>query len=86
MIKLKHLIELVKEIESQDPIDWGMLNIDENSAIKLVALNVMEMLPPRGEDDERHLILMVTVAKLILENFCLNLKLHGRKNNGNEVI
>jgi hypothetical protein len=79
VIKLEHLIELVKDVESQDPIDWGMLNIDEKSALKLVALDVMEMFPPREEDDERHLILMVTVTKLILENFCLNLKLHGKR-------
>lgn len=79
MIKLDHLVELTKEVESQDPIDWGMLNIDENSATRLIAMNVMEMFPPRAEDDERDIILLVTVTKLIIENFVLNLKLHGTR-------
>ena len=85
MIKLDHLVELAKEVESEDPIDWGMLNINENEAIKLVALSVLEMFPPRAEDDDRHVIMMVTLTKLIVENFVLNLKLHGIRN-GNEII
>lgn len=73
------LVELVKEVESYDSIDWGMLNIDEDGALKLIAMDVLEMFPNTDVTNQREVILLVTVTKLILENFVLNLKLHGKQ-------
>lgn len=76
---LQELIELVKEVENQDSIDWGMLNIDENEAIKLIAMDVLDMFKGYETCSEREAIMLVTITKLILENFVLQLKIHGNQ-------
>ncbi len=67
------LVELAKEIESEDPIDFGMLNVDEDVAYRLMATNVLEMYLNNDKDD-RDMILLATVVKLTVENFCLQLE------------
>lgn len=80
-ISVEELISLAKEVEAQDPIDWGMLNIDENEAYKLIALNVLEMFG-ETEEDAREAIMLTTIVKLVVENFVLNLQLHQRNQHG----
>lgn len=75
MIKLEQLITLAKEVESQDPIDWGMLNIDEDDALKLIALDVLDMFNSYESSDDKEAILLATITALLLENFTLNLKI-----------
>lgn len=74
MISVEELIELAKEIESEDPIDWGMLAISEEEAYRLMALNIYEMYHNNTSVE----IMMATILKLIVENFVLNLKLLQR--------
>ena len=76
---LDELIELTKEVESQDPIDWGMLNISEDEALRLIALDVMEMFQSYQVASEKEVVMLVTITKLILENFVLNLQLHNKR-------
>ena len=76
---LDELIELTKEVESQDPIDWGMLNISEDEALRLIALDVMEMFQSYQIASEKEVVMLVTITKLILENFVLNLQLHNKR-------
>jgi hypothetical protein len=64
------LAELAMEVEVSDPIDWGMLRIDEHTAYKIMAANVLEMY-----DETDTLTLLATVTKLVVENFTLQLKL-----------
>ncbi|HYD95326.1 MAG TPA: hypothetical protein VEC01_08370 [Noviherbaspirillum sp.] len=70
--------ELIKEIELADPIDWGMLNISEEDATRLIALSVVDhyeqYIRPMSESD-REYIYVSSIAKLTLENFVLNIKL-----------
>ena len=73
MITIEDLVELAKEVEVTDPIDWGMLSIDEDNAYRLIATSVLEQFP---EPLERTTVL-ATITKLIVENFVLNLKLTG---------
>ena len=73
------LVELTKEVESEDPIDWGMLNIDEEGAIRLVALSVFEMYDEWKNSDSTEDIMLTTITKLVLENFALNLRLQKEK-------
>lgn len=73
MITIDELIELAKEIESGDPIDWGMLAISEDEAYRLMALNIYEMCHDNSKE-----IMMATILKLVVENFVLNLKLLQR--------
>ena len=73
MITVEQLVELAQEVESEDPIDWAMLSISEESAYRLIATSVLERHCEVTED--RELILLATVVKLTVENFVLNLRL-----------
>jgi hypothetical protein len=77
-ITVEDLIDLVREIDSEDPIDWGMLNIDESAATEMLANSILEQYQQdwqRMSDRDRTLIMMATITKLVVENFTLNLKL-----------
>ncbi|PIY69027.1 hypothetical protein COY90_02795 [Candidatus Roizmanbacteria bacterium CG_4_10_14_0_8_um_filter_39_9] len=71
---VEQLIDLAKEIETEDPIDFAMLQIDEDVAYTLMATAVLEMYLS-NDKDSRDMILLATVIKLTVENFVLNLKL-----------
>lgn len=79
MISLSELIELTKEVESEDPIDWGYLNIDEETATKMIALNVYDMYKQWKASGDAEEVMLVTITKLILENFVLHLKQQTRE-------
>ena len=68
------VVEMAQQIESTDPIDWGMLSIDEKTAYKLIAANLIEHFSTLNAS-ERDLAMLSTVVKLTVENFVLNLKL-----------
>lgn len=70
---VEQIVELAKEIESEDPIDFGMLQLDEESAYRVVANKAIEIYlsnPP----EQREMILLATATKLMVENFALNLE------------
>ena len=66
------LVELAKEADTVDPIDWGELNISEDEAFNLMAMHVAEM-------ENNYLTLKACCVKLMVENFVLNLKLMGKR-------
>jgi hypothetical protein len=68
-ITVDQLVELAKEVESEDPIDWGYLSINEEEAYKLIALSLLE------HKDRNPNILLAIITKLTVENMVLNLKL-----------
>ena len=70
----EQLVELALEIEIADPIDWGMLNINERDAYDMIASSVLEQYL-LTDKDERDMMLLAIVVKLTVENFVLNLKL-----------
>jgi len=74
---VKQLAELAQEAELRDPIDWGQLAIKEEEAYMLMASHVLEQFAAL-DDEERLIIAMSTVTKLLVENFTLNLKLEGK--------
>jgi len=80
MISVDMLVELAKEVESEDPIDWGMLAVDEDTAYRLIASQVIEIYNTNDQ-----LTMLASITKLIVENFVLNLKLQGIKN-GNKAL
>ncbi|SMP49626.1 hypothetical protein [Noviherbaspirillum suwonense] len=75
---LKTVEALIREIDIADPIDWGMLNISEEDATRLIALSVVQhyeaQIRPMSESD-REYVFVSAIAKLTLENFVLNIKL-----------
>jgi hypothetical protein len=77
-VTVSDILDLVKEIDSEDPIDWGMLSIDETVASELIATNLLEQYNTIWADmdpNERTVIMLATITKLVVENFTLNLKL-----------
>jgi hypothetical protein len=62
------IVDLAKETEVTDPIDWGNLNISEDQAYKMMASHVMEM-------DLDDLTSRAIITKMLVENFVLNVKL-----------
>ena len=71
---VEQLVELAQEIESEDPIDWGMLSISEHDAYSTIACSVLENYL-KTDADSRDMMMLATVVKLTVENFVLNLKL-----------
>jgi hypothetical protein len=74
MTLVEQIVELAKEIEHEDPIDWGMLNIDENEAFMMLAPSVLENYLLLDKDS-RDIMMLSMVLKLTVENFALNVKL-----------
>lgn len=73
----KQLAELAKEASLRDPIDWSKLNVTEDVAYELMASNVLEQMEG-VKDEEREIVLMATVTKLLVENFVLVLRTEGK--------
>lgn len=76
-VTVEELVELAREVEIEDPIDWAQLSIDEEQAYRLMALNLIEIFE-NVDDRDRDNILMSMIIKLVVENFVLNLKLLNR--------
>lgn len=77
-ITVHEIVELVKAIESEDPIDWAMLAIDESAATELIVNSIVDSYNShwgRFDQKDRDRILLASLAKLTIENFCLNLRL-----------
>ncbi len=76
---LDQLIELAREIENGDPIDWGMIPIKEEDAYRQMATQVMDMMRTYSPAD-RQRVALAAITKLLVENFVLNYQLMGMKN------
>ena len=75
---VQEILSLVNEIDSEDPIDWGMLNINEDDAVELVVNNLVDQYNTQWVDLDQQTkdrIMLATMAKLVVENFTLNVKL-----------
>lgn len=70
--KIALIIDLATSVESEDPIDWGMLNVDERETYRLMAMSVVEQYPDADPS------LLAVILKLVVENFVLHLKLMRR--------
>lgn len=75
---IDEIVSLAREVEIGDPIDWGLLNIDEESAYKLMTMSVVEKFNEFSPNERS--IMIATIVKLVVENFTLNLKLTGKEN------
>lgn len=72
---LSEIIELAKDIESEDPIDWANLPLDKDKIYQMIGSQAYEVYNAQTEDQEA--ILLATVIKLVIENFILNLQVPG---------
>jgi len=68
--------DLAQEVDKEDPIDFGMLQLDEGSVWHLMSVNVVEKYLEMSDDQ---VVMMATITKLLVDNFILNYKLiHGK--------
>ena len=71
---LKQLIEIAKESNISDPIDWEKINLNEDTVYEMIGLSVVEMMAKIEKDENRDVLLAASIIKLTVENFVLNLK------------
>lgn len=74
---IQQLADIAMEGEMKDPIDWGELAVEEKQAFLMMASQVLEQMESIPED-QRAIVAMSTMTKLLVENFVLNLRLEGR--------
>lgn len=77
------VLDLVQEIQVTDPIDYGSLSVDPDSAARLIVLSVIEQFETQWaglEGIDKDYAMAATVSKLVLENFILNLQLRANEN------
>ena len=77
---IERISKLAQEVEVEDPIDWGMTEIAEDDAYKLIAMSVVNQFDKYSVDERE--IMIATITKLVVENFVLNIKLK-KVTNGN---
>jgi len=77
---INHIAELAKEVEVEDPIDWGIIPISEDVTYRMMTTSVLEQF---GDMTQQRDIMIATIVKLVVENFILNLRL---MKNGIKVI
>jgi hypothetical protein len=64
------IADLAKEVDLEDPIDFGMLAVDEDTLWKMMASNVLELM--RVDTVSERMVMMATITKLLVENFVLH--------------
>lgn len=72
------LLELLKEIEKEDPIDFTGLPFDAEDLRQLACLNVLELMSHWGDGIDpgmRDTIMAATVTRLVLENMVLQARI-----------
>lgn len=81
---IHQIAALAKQAKMVEPIDWSQLNITEDEAYLMMASNVIEQLEAVPED-QRGIVSMSTMTKMLVENFVLNIKLKSFRNDKNNV-
>jgi hypothetical protein len=74
---VSQVAELAAEVEITDPVDWGYLRIDEKDTYELIASQVIEMYTSTPKEN-REVMALATMTKLVVENMVLNTKLTQR--------
>jgi len=83
-VKTIHQIAaLAKEAEMIETIDWSQLDIEEDEAYLMMASNVVEQLESVPQE-QAGIVSMSTMTKMLVENFVLNIKLKGLRNEQNQ--
>lgn len=77
-MKPEMLLELLMEVEKEDPIDFTGLPFDENDLRQLACLNVAEIInnwPRDSSEQDKDMLMAATVVRLVLENMVLQARL-----------
>lgn len=76
-ISSAELADLIREIEVEDPIDYGDLPYAEDDLRLLVCQQIGEIAEQAAQlgEENRQTVLLAVAAKLVLENLVLHVKL-----------
>ena len=74
---VEQLADIAMEGEMTNPIDWGELAVEERQAYLMMSSQVLEQMEAIPEE-QRAVVAMSTMTKLLGENFVLNLRLEGK--------
>lgn len=77
-LTVDQLASIAQEAEIKDPILWSSMTVDKDTAYKLMASSVIEQFADL-EEDEKMLIALGTITKLLVENFVLNIRIESKK-------
>jgi len=73
----EQIIELAKEVELSDMIDWEGLPLEKDRIYQLVGSQAYELYQQFMQSEDGEAILLATVTKLLVENFVLNLRVNS---------
>ena len=73
----EQIIELAKEAELSDMIDWEGLPLEKDRIYQLVGSQAYELYQQFMQSEDGEAILLATVTKLLVENFVLNLRVNS---------
>lgn len=73
----EEIIELAKNVELEDSIDWSEVNVDRDAIYQMIGSQAYEIYVSQAAEEDREAILLATVVKLVVENFVLNLQIPG---------
>lgn len=79
---IRQIAALAKQVDMIEPVDWSQLNVNEDEAYLMMATNVVEQLESVPEQ-QRGIVSMSTMTKMLVENFVLNIKLKGKQDEQN---
>ena len=73
----EQIIELAKEVEMSDQIQWEDLPLDKDRVYQLIGSQAYELYANYSLSEDGEAILIATITKLLVENFILNLKVNS---------
>ena len=73
----EQIIELAKNVEMEDSIDWSEINVDRDAIYQIIGSQTYEIYASQCEEKDGEAVLLATVVKLVVENFVLNLQIPG---------
>jgi hypothetical protein len=74
---IEQIIELAKEVEVTDAIEWGDLPLEKDRIYQIIGSQAYELYEKHSQTEEGEAILIATITKLLVENFVLNLKVNS---------
>jgi hypothetical protein len=75
---LEEIIELAKDVELTDNVDWTNLRVERDVIYQMIGSSVYEQYHDwKASSSDIEAIMLATITKLVIENFVLNLKLES---------
>lgn len=74
---IEQIIELAKEVEITDAIEWDNLPLEKDRVYQLIGSQAYELYANYSLSEDGEAILIATITKLLVENFVLNIKVNS---------